>query len=492
VTNKNAFVQQARTLLATLYRERGRAEIVATDVLGSTLSINFNGAPIEFWDAILREADAQTKLGDLLAYARRDYSGNPHLQQLARDWAQLSVAGAPATPSRPISQPQPAVVSLAWHEDLPLRFDRAETRAIEEALVARYGQDMMGMLQVTQHATTAGVPAGGIAPMTPPNLYPRELMKAARNANKLVAFLDAILQSADAAAIATKIRTALLSVGADYGALSTMPTFATWRSGDDSVPLSSSSAKERVVNASAGFFATTTMRRHLAEAEARVARITVGGRENGTGFLVGRDLLLTNWHVVESVSASAPGVAQFDFVVPAAGELRALREVAFADAWLLASSAYDSDANERSDDGPNEGKWDYALVRLAEPVGEQPIGADRSATTDPRGWYSLVRSALVFDANDAILVVGHPEGRAMEFSFAAPSGARLTKHQTRLRYRTNTEAGSSGSPVFDKDWRVVALHHAAGPSHDDTWNQGVPVWKIVEHLHSSAPNLVLA
>ena len=36
----------------------------------------------------------------------------------------------------------------------------------------------------------------------------------------------------------------------------------------------------------------------------------------------------------------------------------------------------------------------------------------------------------------------------------------MTKHQNRLRYQTNTEDGSSGSPVFNREWRVVALHHA--------------------------------
>ena len=35
----------------------------------------------------------------------------------------------------------------------------------------------------------------------------------------------------------------------------------------------------------------------------------------------------------------------------------------------------------------------------------------------------------------------------------------LNGNGTRLRYRTNTEPGASGSPVFTVDWSIVALHH---------------------------------
>ena len=80
----------------------------------------------------------------------------------------------------------------------------------------------------------------------------------------------------------------------------------------------------------------------------------------------------------------------------------------------------------------------------------------------------------------------------MQLSYAAPSGARFTTHATRIRYQTNTEPGSSGSPVFNKDWRVVALHHAGGPTSqpgtldvaDGAFNQGIPIADIVDDLKS--------
>ena len=51
----------------------------------------------------------------------------------------------------------------------------------------------------------------------------------------------------------------------------------------------------------------------------------------------------------------------------------------------------------------------------------------------------------------------------------------------RIAYSASTMGGSSGSPVFDKDFRVIALHHFGDPK----WvpanarrNRGVPIWKI--------------
>jgi hypothetical protein len=49
---------------------------------------------------------------------------------------------------------------------------------------------------------------------------------------------------------------------------------------------------------------------------------------------------------------------------------------------------------------------------------------------------------------------------------------------TRVRYRTNTDEGSSGSPCFDDRWNLVALHHAGDPKfaplYHPEYNQGIP------------------
>jgi V8-like Glu-specific endopeptidase len=53
----------------------------------------------------------------------------------------------------------------------------------------------------------------------------------------------------------------------------------------------------------------------------------------------------------------------------------------------------------------------------------------------------------------------------------------------RLRYRNNTEPGSSGSPVFTLAWELVALHHAGAPGPEPaSYNQGIPMARIKAYL----------
>ena len=53
----------------------------------------------------------------------------------------------------------------------------------------------------------------------------------------------------------------------------------------------------------------------------------------------------------------------------------------------------------------------------------------------------------------------------------------------RLRYRTNTDPGSSGSPVFSMDWDIVALHHYGDPKwQNPLFNQGVPIELVRQRI----------
>ncbi|MGE3287353.1 MAG: serine protease [Pseudonocardia sp.] len=58
-------------------------------------------------------------------------------------------------------------------------------------------------------------------------------------------------------------------------------------------------------------------------------------------------------------------------------------------------------------------------------------------------------------------VIGHPLGMP-EPQFSLQDNLLLDYDSRVLHYRSPTESGSSGSPVFDEDWHMIGLHHAGG------------------------------
>ena len=61
-------------------------------------------------------------------------------------------------------------------------------------------------------------------------------------------------------------------------------------------------------------------------------------------------------------------------------------------------------------------------------------------------------------------VVGHPASGALQFSLHDSMLLDVCDYERLMHYRTPTEPGSSGSPVFNSRWEVVALHHAGAPN----------------------------
>ena len=60
--------------------------------------------------------------------------------------------------------------------------------------------------------------------------------------------------------------------------------------------------------------------------------------------------------------------------------------------------------------------------------------------------------------NPRLYVIGHPKGGPLQFSMQ--DNLLLDSQGPRIHYRTPTEGGSSGSPVFNQQWELVGLHHA--------------------------------
>jgi hypothetical protein len=62
------------------------------------------------------------------------------------------------------------------------------------------------------------------------------------------------------------------------------------------------------------------------------------------------------------------------------------------------------------------------------------------------------------NGEERLYIIGHPAGGILQLSL---QDNELLDYEGRLlHYRTPTTGGSSGSPVFDDDWKLVGIHHS--------------------------------
>ncbi len=210
-----------------------------------------------------------------------------------------------------------------------------------------------------------------------------------------------------------------------------------------------------------------------------------GGTGYGTAFLVAPDVVMTNYHVVDRVIEGkvAPGSVGilFDFKLLADGvTLSPAKAVALAKEWHVASSPPVAGAAADPAGKAFAGTGlDFALLRLAESAG------------DERGYVRVGAGAPGLEVDAPLFIVQHPEAKPLKLAFDTKS--ILSVAETRVRYRTNTEPGSSGSPCFDVDWNLIALHHSGDPAYaNPAWNEGIPIGAIVDCLSEHGMGDVLA
>ena len=82
------------------------------------------------------------------------------------------------------------------------------------------------------------------------------------------------------------------------------------------------------------------------------------------------------------------------------------------------------------------------------------------------------------------MIAQHPDGKPLKLAVDTESVIGVNPMRTRVRYATSTEPGSSGSPVFDLVWNLVALHQLGDPAYDHppAYNQGVPIDLIQKRI----------
>jgi endonuclease G, mitochondrial len=217
-----------------------------------------------------------------------------------------------------------------------------------------------------------------------------------------------------------------------------------------------------------------------------VARIVVKDAsglilEYGTGFLVARGLLLTNHHALDTPVRAATSAAEFGYEQDLTGRVQA-----------GVSFGFDPDTMFVTDS-----TLDYTLVAV------QPHSTS-GVTLDGLGWSRLIGQEGKAITGEFVNIIQHPGGQQPK-ALALRDNQLVDVLERFLDYQTDTAPGSSGAPVYNDQWEVIALHHSGVPRRDeaghiltrsgDPWtegmdetqidwvaNEGVRVSRILAHL----------
>lgn len=238
---------------------------------------------------------------------------------------------------------------------------------------------------------------------------------------------------------------------------------------------------EALVSANTVFLDPQLWRAELSTLEWRVCRIDVDEVGLGTGFLVGPDAVLTNYHVVEKAIKGTSEIDRFsclfDFKMAAEEVLSegTRFDLVSGDEWLVDSSPYSKVDRlpdpKPEDPGPDE--LDFALIRLSQPAGDLAVATSETGAT--RGWVTVSPEAVDLTGLNAISILQHPQRRPLKLALGMEQVLTLNAPGNRVRYTVPTLPGSSGSPVFDSEWRLVALHHSGDPNQHPEFNEGIPI-----------------
>ncbi len=160
-----------------------------------------------------------------------------------------------------------------------------------------------------------------------------------------------------------------------------------------------------------------------------------------SGFLIGPGMMLTNHHVFGGPSDAAKSLADFDYELDINGMERQPVRFGFEPGKLF----YTND------------KLDYTIVAVAP-------ASDSGRILSDWGWLPLSGEPGKGDPGEYLTIIQHPGGQTKQV--CVRENKLLKYFGDFVWYLTDTTAGSSGSPAFNRFWQVIALHHSGVPKKD--------------------------
>ncbi len=181
----------------------------------------------------------------------------------------------------------------------------------------------------------------------------------------------------------------------------------------------------------------------------RISIRSTSGHERGcaTGFMISPRLLLTNEHVFGSADEAEPSIAEFNYRLDIAGrpelsyQFRLRPELFFFNNELL----------------------DFAVVAVEATSVDQRVALNRF------GYHRLIAESGKGLIKEWMTIIQHPAGARRQFAIRENQCVE-DRDPDVIWYMSDTAQGSSGAPVLNDSFQVVALHHSGVARQDEQKN----------------------
>ena len=164
-----------------------------------------------------------------------------------------------------------------------------------------------------------------------------------------------------------------------------------------------------------------------------VCRVVCANGSLATGFLTKEGYLFTCNHVIPSPDEAKTARIEFNYEIGLDGEVKS-------------RTTYELDASDFKASPPTE--FDFARVKIT----------DRADAPLSQWGFVEFEKEIIPSVGENVTIIQHPKGEDKQIALHASKV--LNQFNQHLFYTTNTAPGSAGSPVFNIDWKVVAIHHA--------------------------------
>jgi hypothetical protein len=245
---------------------------------------------------------------------------------------------------------------------------------------------------------------------------------------------------------------------------------------------------ERVLKQANSLLDPSRWRTRFGRLQTQVCRIEFEQSDSsppGAGFLVGPNLLLTTYRVIEPIHQGTVDpwdvLVRFDYKRMENGvEVNPGTLYRLDTDWLAGYSVYSAgnDANESS----LADRLDFALMRLAGSPGAEPIGGDRAEPDSaPRGWMDIRSDTIAPHPGMALTILYYGLDETLQLSLDTTGIVRLYPGGTRLSYANEMSGALLGSPCFTMNWDPIAIHQR----NLDSGGEGVPLDAVLRQLEMS-------